>query len=497
LGFGEGSINLMRRQGRFTASDADEEAPMSQTAANAEWKPGSAGTGPGIDRHPAGLYILFATEMWERYGFYTILAVMTLYLQDKSEGFGWTKDQATSLWANNLMFVYLTPFIGGWIADRFLGYRRSILIGGTVFVAGYLLLGMGSIASFYIALALIYVGNGFFKPNISTMVGNLYPPGSPLRDSAYNIFYMGINVGAFAAPLVAEVLRQKYGFRAAFFAAGIGMALGTIIFAICYRFLSLAERKKTVDDPRPMELAEDLFPAPEELAIDKVPAWKRVVALIVIYAIVIVFWMAFHQNGSTMTYWANDNTDWKASKVTPILIQILTLNLIDGSDVSGVISNAINPFWIIVLSIPLVRFWRWLNRKGLEPSTPTKIALGMVMTSLAFLILALGGVLGGDTGRVSPWWIIGAYFVISLGELMLSPMGLSLVSKVAPPHMRGLMMGGWFVATALGNKLTQIGVLWTKWPHSQFWLLLASMSLGMAFVLLALLRPLKRAMPGV
>ena len=198
-----------------------------------------------------------------------------------------------------------------------------------------------------------------------------------------------------------------------------------------------------------------------------------------------------------MTYWANDNTDWKASRVTPVLIQIFTLNLIDGTDVSGVISNAINPFWVVVLSIPLVRFWRWLGSKGLEPSTPAKIALGMLLTCLAFLILAAGGLAGGDTGRVSPWWIIGAYCVISLGELMLSPMGLSLVSKVAPARIRGLMMGGWFVATAIGNKLTMIGKLWDKWPHSQFWFLLSMFALGMALVLLALLKPLKRAMPGV
>jgi POT family proton-dependent oligopeptide transporter len=470
---------------------------MSPTVASAATKTQAVGSGPGRDRHPMGLFILFTTEMWERFGFYTIAAVMTLFLQNEREGFGWTKAQATGLWANYLMFVYLTPFIGGWIADRHLGYRRCILIGGTVFVAGYLLLAMGSLASFYIALILIFVGNGFFKPNISTMVGNLYAPLSPLRDSAYNIFYMGINIGAFLAPVVAEVLRQKIGFRAAFFAAGLGMALGTVIFSICYRYLSRGEQRKPDGDARPIELAEDILPALEKAPIEDVPEWKRIGALLVIYAIVIVFWMVFHQNGSTMTYWANDNTDWKASTVTPILIQIFTLNLIDGADVSGVISNAINPFWIVVLSMPLVRFWRWLNTKGLEPSTPTKIALGMILTSGAFLILTAGGLLGGDTGRVSPWWIIGAYCVISLGELMLSPMGLSLVSKVAPAHMRGLMMGGWFVATALGNKLTMIGLLWDKWPHSQFWFLLSMLALGMALVLLALLRPLKRAMPGV
>ncbi len=470
---------------------------MSQTVASAATNLQPGASGPGVDRHPTGLIILFATEMWERFGFYTVLAVMTLFLQDKVEGFGWTKSQATGLWANYLMFVYLTPFIGGWIADRYLGYRRCILLGGVIFVAGYFLLSTGSIASFYIALGLIFAGNGLLKPNISTMVGNLYSPSSPLKDSAYNIFYMGINVGAFLAPVSAEVLRQKIGFRAAFFSAGVGMMIGTILFSICYRYLTQGERKKPVDDARPMELAEDILPTREKTPIDEVPEWKRIGALLVIFGIVIVFWMVFHQNGSTMTYWANDNTDWGASRVTPILIQIFTLGLIDGSNVSGVISNAINPFWVVVLSIPLVRFWRWLNSKGLEPSTPTKIGLGMVLTSGAFLILALGGLLGGDTGRVSPWWIIGAYCVISLGELMLSPMGLSLVSKVAPAPMRGLMMGGWFVATAIGNKLTQIGQIWETWPHSQFWLLLSMLALGMAFVLFALLRPLKRAMPGV
>ncbi len=468
---------------------------MSQTVANVSSS--AEGSRPGIDHHPRALFVLFATEMWERFGFYTIAAVMTLFLQNQSEGFGWTRDQATGLWSNYLMFVYLTPFLGGLIADRVLGYRKSILIGGVVFVAGYMLLALGSVGAFYAALVMIFIGNGFFKPNISTIVGNFYPAGSPLRDAAYNIFYMGINVGAFLAPIVAEVLRQKFGFRAAFFAAGVGMALGTVLFSVFYRYLGQGEQNKPVTDAQPIEVAEDIMPVPEKSALENVPEWKRIGALLVIFAIVIVFWMVFHQNGSTMTYWANDNTDWKASKVTPILIQIFTLNLIDGSDVSGVISNAINPFWVVVLSIPLVRFWRWLNSRGLEPSTPTKIALGMLLTCGAFLILTAGALAGGDTGKVSPWWIIGAYAVISLGELMLSPMGLSLVSKVAPARMRGVMMGGWFVATAIGNKLTMIGLLWDKWPHSQFWFLLAMFALVMALVLMALLKPLKRAMPGV
>lgn len=185
---------------------------MSQTVVPTPSESPMAGSRPGIDYHPRALYILFATELWERYGFYTLLATMTLFLQDKVEGLSWERNDATAMWSNCLMFVYMTPFLGGLIADRILGYRRSILIGGIVFALGYFLLSSGSATAFYTSLVLIFIGNGFFKPNISTMVGNFYPAGSPLRDAAYNIFYMGINIGAFLAPVVAEVLRQKLGF---------------------------------------------------------------------------------------------------------------------------------------------------------------------------------------------------------------------------------------------------------------------------------------------
>lgn len=480
-------------------------------------------TPAGEPRHPKELYLLFTTELWERYGFYTAAGIMTLYLQRGS--FHWKKDDATTLWSNYLMFVYLTPLVGGWLADKFIGYRRSVLIGGGIFVLGYALLTLGTIPTFYTALILLFIANGFFKPNISTMVGNLYPAGSPLRDSAYNIFYMGINIGAFLAPISAELILQwlvpreiyeaaqkgldlsnadqttlNRGFLTAFGVAAAGMAFGTILFASYYKRLANAERKKpALSDPEAIATAEDLPTGPEPSALEQVPEWKRIGALLVIFSIVIVFWMSFHQSGSTMTYWADENTDW---------------------NVSGIVSNAINPFWIIVLSIPLVKFWGFLNKRGLEPSTPTKMALGMLLASIAFLILFVAArFAGGDQtfvtdsaghylknengvyrmvqNKVSPFWLIAAYGVLSLGELMLSPMGLSLVSKVAPERMRGLLMGGWFVATAIGNKLTMIGLLWTRWYHSSFWLLVALLALAMSLLLFALIKPLKRAMPGV
>ncbi len=456
------------------------------------------GVAHDLDKHPRGLYVLFATEMWERFSFYSMLAMFTLYLRDETgQGFGWSSDKATTLYANYLMFVYLSPLIGGWLADRKLGYRRAVMIGGLFFMAGHLLLSFRSIPIVYVALTCLVIGNGLFKPNVSTLVGNLYPDGSHLKDRAYNIFYMGINVGAFLAPVVAEFVQGRFGFHPAFAVAAGGMAISVFIMWKFKRFVEDAEQSSigdaravadaaavAVDAPPSGMSSQDEANASRHETLHAVPEWKRIGALIVIYLIVIVFWMVFHQNGSTLTYWANENTDW---------------------NVTGIISNAINPGWVMLLTFPLVAFWGWLDRRGLEPSTPTKMAFGMMLTGLAFLILYVGAKMGeatvvGDNPyafKVSPLWLLGAYGVLTLGELMLSPMGLSLVSKVAPIRFRGVMMGGWFLATAIGNKLTQIGELWDDWLHSTFWLTLSGAALFMAVVLLLLLRPLKKAMPGV
>jgi proton-dependent oligopeptide transporter, POT family len=437
----------------------------------------------GTEKHPKGLYVLFATEMWERFSFYSMIAMFTLYMRNEEEGFGWTADQATGLYANYTMFVYASPLIGGWIADKLIGYRRAVMIGGVFFCAGHLLLSFRSMAAVYAALTCLVIGNGFFKPNVSAMVGNLYPEGSHLKDRAYNIFYMGINVGACLAPIVAEIMRSNFGFHPAFAVAAGGMVVSV---AILWKFKKHVEHadRKTKPSADAAAVAVDAPPSgvSHQLAIDAVPDWKRIGALIVIYLIVIVFWMVFHQNGTTLTYWADENTDWQ---------------------VTGIISNAINPGWVILLTFPLVAFWKWLDSKGMEPSTPTKMAIGMVMTSLAFFVLFIAAKLaeadapGPYDYKVSAAWLLGAYGVLTLGELMLSPMGLSLVSKVAPIRLRGIMMGGWFVATAIGNKLTQIGQLWDDWLHSSFWLLLSGLAVFMAVVLMLLLRPLKKAMPGI
>jgi POT family proton-dependent oligopeptide transporter len=480
------------------------------------------GVGGDLQKHPKGLYVLFGAEMWERFSFYSMLALFTLYLQNAEEGFGWARNDATRLYSYYLAAVYFSPLIGGWIADRKLGYRKSVIIGGVFFMAGHLLLSFRSVEIMYLALFCLVVGNGFFKPNVSAMVGKLYPEGSHLKDRAFNIFYMGINVGAFIAPLVMEAVRSSVGFHAAFAVAAFGMLISVGILVLFKQHIANVDEgtgagAKMADDtsavkgyePQASLTTEDLPPIeksvdarktdePRRNLIDSVSDSRRIIALIVIFLIVIVFWMAFHQNGSTWTYWANDNTDWSASAVVPILVKILTLGIVSSEDISGVISNAINPFWVIVLTFPLIAFWGWLDKRGLEPSTPAKMGIGMFLVSAAYLIMYQAALSGGDTGRVSPWWLITAYGVITLGELMLSPMGLSLVSKVAPIRLRGVMMGGWFAATSIGNYLVgTIGVQWTVWSHSKFFLVIAAMCAAIGVLLFAILKPLKKAMPGV
>lgn len=535
------------------------------------------------NRHPKGLYVLFATEMWERFSFYSMLALFTLYLRDPSEGFGWTAAQATSLYANYMMFVYASPLVGGFLADRILGYRRAIMIGGLFFIAGHGLLAIHSLWAVYAALTCLVIGNGFFKPNVSTLVGNLYPENSPLKERAYNIFYMGINIGGFTAPLVMEIVKSNFGFHPAFAVAAFGMVVSVTILWTMKKAVESPSRSPLSDASQMTDTAATASDAPphgvshqgagqhSSNMMKAVPDWKRVMALILLFAIVIVFWMVFNQNGSTLTFWADDNTDWS---------------------LSGIISNSINSFWIITLTFPLIWFWNWLDRHGKEPSTPAKMAFGMLLTALSFFVLyfaatigereqvtpdlyaagsfrindrvltelkadgvpqdvlnritsakdaegryviygvkfapkedestkqlvsgqqqfidALNRVVPGQDSlhvdaflqnaylfRVSPFWLILAYAIISLGELMLSPMGLSLVSKVAPVRLRGLMMGGWFVSTAIGSKLTAIGVYWEIWKQSSFFVLLGLMALGMTIVLWVLLKPLKKAMPGV
>ncbi|MCX7830261.1 MAG: peptide MFS transporter [Acidobacteria bacterium] len=459
-------------------------------------------------KHPVGLKVLFFTEMWERFGFYTMLAIFTLYLDEHFH-----HPRPGTIYGAFLALVYFTPIAGGFVADRVLGFRKTIILGGLLLALGYGLLSVplketpqieeqitkaeqeqkdnfkkweqkvlelkkeGKTSEeaapkysgperkkgrwiFFLGLLMIVCGNGLFKPNISVMVGNLYEEGNPLKDSAFNIFYMGINIGALFAPMAASFLRNNFGWPFAFAAAAVGMVVSVLIFQTFKRHIEHAE------------IAHHKDSMVKNVNLTKEEEKKRIFALLVIYAIVILFWMSFHQNGFTLTFWGIDCTK-------PFM----------GYKIPAELFQSINPFFVITVTPIVVLLFKFLRERKLEPSTPGKMMIGMLLTATSFAIMTLAGLSGGDTGLVSVWWLVSAYAVITFGELCLSPMGLSFCSKVAPPRFRGLMMGGWFGATAIGNYLSgAIEPLWDKLPHSKFFFFLVVSSLFAALLLRIVLK---------
>lgn len=405
-------------------------------------------------KHPPGLAVLFLTEMWERFSFYCMLSILTLYMD---ESLHFSNDKIGQIYGAYQGLVYFTPLIGGWLADRYLGFRKAILIGGVIMGIGHLSLAFSPLPFFFTGLLCLIIGNGLFKPNISSILGNLYHAMPEKRDDAYNIFYMGINLGALASPLVAAYLRANYGWDFAFGAAGIGMIISLVIFTVFKRHVIPGDITPGTRDTQVRTKTVDLTPKQER---------ERITALLLIFAVVIVFWIAFDQNGYTLTFWARDNTNTTWS---PEIFQ------------------SVNPLFILLFTPLLVRFWTFLRDRKKEPATATKIAIGMLLTAATFLLMAVAGWAGGDTGRVNVSWLVSSYAVITLAEICLSPMGLSLVSRLAPAHKQGMMMGAWFASTAIGGWLSgQVGIGWDKMPHSTFFLLLVVASV-LAFAVLMLL----------
>jgi proton-dependent oligopeptide transporter, POT family len=501
-------------------------------------------------KHPKGLPVLFFTEMWERFGFYLMLGIFFLYMIDtQTGGLGLTRAEAADIYGTYIALVYLTPFLGGLLADRVLGYRRSIFIGGTLFALGYLGLAIPGYTAFYISLLFIIVGNGFFKPNISTLLGNLYndPKYKDLKDSGYNIFYMGINIGAFVCNFIAAYLRNYYGWGYAFAAAGIGMFIGLLWFMAGQKHVKEADILKPTqkeDMSLPRIFSVILLPAaitgmigwfiPDNLfGSDSTDAfifacipilsfyfslWFRaskqdkapIGALLSIFFVVIIFWAIFHQNGSALTIWAESYTNRKlpvaaetvagtfglVQRVDSEFREVPRLDSLgravldkdgkiimemgphpylfnlpkeqwpaEGQDLkllSTEIFQSINPFFVVLLTPIVVGFFGFLRRRKKEPSTPAKIGWGLFITALSTLVM-IAAVIYSDNGMIksSALWLVGTYMVITVGELFLSPMGLSLVSKLSPIRLTSLMMGGWFLSTSVGNKLS--GVISGLW----------------------------------
>jgi proton-dependent oligopeptide transporter, POT family len=578
-------------------------------------------------RHPKGLMVLFLTEMWERFGYYLMLGIFSLFMLDSWEngGMGFTGAQKSDIYGTYIGLVYLTPFIGGLLADRLLGYRLSIIIGGLLMSAGYFGLSLHTTTSFYVSLLLIIVGNGFFKPNISTLVGNLYNDDRfrANKDAGFNIFYMGINVGAFICNFVAAYMRINYGWGHAFAAAGVGMLAGLIIFVLGTKHVKDADVMKPTkpedmalwkifaivlvpmfifgiigyyikgvtgpDNPGGHLISSDttdaflfgcipvisfflymLFTASAE---DKRP----IGALLSVYACIVIFWAVFHQNGDALTVWAEDYSDramptwlagpaktagmaqttnyhesiydnWDDARFTGLTTSLSARhdsieklaeaapagdakkslkeaskaagdelkvredsrkyfkNLPDASRpakggdlllISTELFQSINPFWVVLLTPVIVGFFGFLRRRSKEPSTPTKIFIGLIITALSTLVM-YAAVKSTDliTDKASSLWLVGAYAVITVGELCLSPMGLSLVSKLSPPRITALMMGGFFLSTAVGNKLAgTLSGLWEGFEDKgNFFLMNCGLTLIAATILFVMLKFLNSVM---
>lgn len=439
--------------------------------------------------HPTGLFVLFFTEMWERFSFYGMRALLVLYMTQhliqvgQSGGaiygfsalqtglealFGPMSTQALSSQIYGLYtgFVYFTPLLGGIVADRLLGQRKTVMIGAVLMAAGHFL--MASESCFLIALLLLILGSGCFKPNISTQVGSLYAPDDPRRDGAFTIFYMGINLGAFFSPLVCGTLGQLYGWHYGFGAAGVGMLIGLLIY--------LGGQK---------HLAEDRFTRESRNPVVTEPLtgreWQAILGLMGLAVLNILFWAVYEQQGNTLQLFAERRTDWH----------------VFGWEMPSTWFQSFNPAFILLLAPAIDRFSANQAERGREMSSITKMAIGAALLGVSFLVLIFAVTDLGPTEKISFAWLGLCSLIYTLGELYLSPIGLSLVTKVAPHRLAGMLMGMWFLSTFFGNYLSgYIGTFYEKMSHEDFFLLLAGLGMATGTAIYAFKSPLKRAIGG-
>jgi POT family proton-dependent oligopeptide transporter len=523
---------------------------MIQTAVE---QPVSAPNTPDKGHHP-GLYVLFFTEMWERFGYYLMIGIFFLYLIDPSAngGKGFDTAHASDLVGSYIALVYLSPFVGGLLADRYLGYRRAVIIGGALLASGYFGLAFPGDTAMYISLGLIIIGNGFFKPNIGTILGNIYNREDlkPKKDVAYGIFYMGVNTGAFICNFVAAYLRNHYGWGYAFAAAGVGMIIGLIIFASKLKVIADGDIKKAVqkeDMPMSQILALVFLPAAITAAIGyfmtdmtghsifgtrSIDAFmfacvpiiifyiriyttaakedkRGLGALLAFFVVAIIFWVIYNQNSTGLTIWADQYTDRSMSPTVesiakPIgMLQTVTTEphavtqidehfravtdaagktiTVQGADpyfqnlpkdqwpatgtmklISTEIFQSINPFFIVVFSMGMIGLFAWLAKRGKEPNTAIKITMGIFLAGFSALLMVIAASMTNVyIDKSSMAWLFGTYAVFTLGEILVSPIGLSMVSKLSPPRVTALMMGGWYLVNAIAGKVA--GMMATFW----------------------------------
>jgi len=437
--------------------------------------------------HPRALTFLFATEMWERFSYYGMKALLVLYmvkyllLPGRAENviglatfksalewiFGPLGVQpfASHIYGFYTGLVYLTPLFGGIIADRLLGQHRTILLGAALMAIGHFMMAFEPL--FLFALTVLILGNGAFKPNMSAQVGGLYAPGDQRRDRAYSIFYVGINLGAFLAPLVCGTLGEELGWHYGFTAAGVGMTIALAVYLCAMPSLppdELHKAKAAGIERRPLDRDE----------------WRSVLALLVLFVPTTFFWATYEQQGNTIALWADDYTDRSIDLI------------VWRGEIPTTWFQAFNPFMIFAFTPFIIALWAWQARRGSEPSTVVKMSLGCFGVAIANLIMVGAAWQSAGAPDASWLWLLGYFVVITIGELYLSPIGLSLVSKVSPTRIVSMMMGVWLATSFTGNFIAGwLGSFWSSMDKMMFFLMIAGIATLAGAAILAFDRPLK------
>jgi POT family proton-dependent oligopeptide transporter len=454
--------------------------------------------------HPRGLAFLFGTEMWERFSYYGMRALLMYYMVDhlllpdnagQVAGLAALKSVfefvlrhpldaqpfASMIYGGYTALVYLTPVFGGLLADRVLGHRRTVVIGALLMAIGHFMMAFEPL--FLLALLFLILGNGAFKPNMSSQVGELYVPGDPRRDRAYSIFYVGINIGAWLAPLVCGTLGESksWGFHYGFAAAGVGMLIAIAIY--------LAGTAHLPPDPVRFK---------QRAAADEGPLhrdeWRSIIALLILFAPVSLFWATYEQQGNTIALWAKDFTDRTIN--LGFLAWLFPAWIPATWEIPATWFQSINPFMIFAFTPLVIALWTWQAARGREPSTVVKMALGCIGCGLSYLLMALAAWYT-DGGKASWLWLFAYFAIITTGELYLSPIGLSLVSKVVPTRYISMMMGVWLATSFVGNfGAGYLGTFWSTLPKQDFFLMVAAIAGAAGIVIWTFDRPLRSALRG-
>ena len=411
--------------------------------------------------HPKGLFILFLTEMWERFSYYGMRSLLIYYMVKQlmfNHGF------ASHVYGLYTGLVYLSPFLGGIIADRLLGRRKAVVIGALLMSIGQFM--MAKEALFFYALVFLIIGNGFFKPNISTQVADLYAPLDNRLDRAFSVFYVGINVGAFFSPLICGSLGEIYGWRYGFDAAGVGMVIGLLIYLFGQKWLA----PETVI--RQLKVEAETYKTQRRLERDKL------LGLLAIGLVTVAFWSAYEQQGNTLALWADACTERR----------------ILGWELPATWFQALNPAFILLFTPLVTGFWKWQSRRHREPSAILKMAIGCFLLAIGFIIMIPAAWLYEvDRSPVGISWLISFNLVATIGELYLAPIGLSLVTKMSPKRMVSMMMGIWFLSSFAGNFAAGfLGHFWDEMAKETFFLMIASIAFAAGLLMLLILKRLKQ-----